>query len=324
MRLLLLGTALLVGLALPPRVARAQDFPTKPVTIVVPYTAGGGNDTLARTFGERLSQKWGQPVVVENKPGAGTAIGTRAVIEAPADGYTLLLTSSTALVVAPHTSNLPFDPLTDLEPVVLAVRATPVLAVSNAIEAKTLAEVIDYAKAHPGELNYASAGIGTYNHVAQEYLKKLAGIDMVHIPYEGTSQAVTDMLGGRVHLYLVAAHGVFQELEQAGKLKVVAVATKDRFPLRPDLPTIGEVVPGFSVDVWYGLAAPAGTPPEVMDKIHADVTEVLADPAFMTSFIEPQGYVAGALSREEFKAQVAADYESWGKMVGTIGMEKAP
>jgi tripartite-type tricarboxylate transporter receptor subunit TctC len=291
------------------------------VRIIVPFNAGGGNDTAARAVGERLSKKWGQPVVIENRPGAGTAIGTRAVIESPPDGHTLLFTSSTPLVVNPHTRKLPFDPLKELAPIAIAVSGSPAMAVSSSTPAKTLQELIAYAKKNPGKLAYASTGKGTYPHVAMEYFAKRAGIDMLHVPYTGTAPILTDMLGGRINVYMVSI-SVFQQLEKDGKLKIIAMGTADKLPSRPDLPTIGSELPGYEIDVWFGFAAPNGTPDAILDKINKDVIEVVNDPKFVKEFAEPRGFIPSKLNRKEFLARMKKDYDTWGKMATEVGLTK--
>lgn len=301
----------------------AQQFPSRAVRIVVPFTAGGANDGVARAMADRLSKKWKQPVVVENRPGGATTIGTRAVIEAAPDGHTLLFTSSTSLVVTPHTTALPFNPLTDLQPIILAANISPAMAIALHTPANSVSELIAYAKQNPTKVSYASAGRGTYSHVAMEYFRQLAGIEMLHVPYAGTSPAITDMLGGRIDVYMVAL-GVFQDLEKAGKLKIVAMGTERRHPARPDTPTIGESVPGFGIDVWFGFAAPAKTPADLLDRLHADMAEVLRDPEFLNAFVRPQGFTVSPMSRAEFVAHVAADYERWGKMVAAAGLQRKP
>jgi tripartite-type tricarboxylate transporter receptor subunit TctC len=300
----------------------AQDFPTRTVRIVVPFTAGGANDGVARALADRLSKKWNQPVVVENRPGGATTIGTRAVIDASPDGHTLLFTSSTSLVVTPHTTKLAFDPLTDLEPVLLAVSVAPAMAIGNHVPARSVSELIDYAKKNPGKLTYASAGTGTYSHVAIEHFKQLAGVDMLHVPYSGTSPAITDMLGGRIDVYMVAL-GVFQDLEKGGKLKIAGMATPERHPDRPDLPTIGETLKGYAIDVWFGFSAPKRTPVPVLDKLHDDMAEVLREPAFADAFVRPQGFTALKLSRAQFADRLKSDYALWGSMVEKAGLAKS-
>jgi tripartite-type tricarboxylate transporter receptor subunit TctC len=311
--------ALALVIALVPLAAQAQKYPDRPVKVIVPYPAGGGTDTVARALTQRLSEQWGQPIVVENRPGAGTSLGADAVAKSPHDGYTLLFTDSASFVISPHIyAKLPFDPLTDLAPISLVVRLAPVLAVANNAPGKTTAELIAYAKANPGELTYASPGVGSYTHVAMEHLKHLAGIDVLHVPYRGTTPAMTDLLAGRVTMYMVT-YSVFDAYERDGKLKIVAAATERRLPQRPDLPTIGETVRGFDIDVWFGLAAPAGTPGPVLDRIHADVAAILAQPQFNDAFIKPQTYIAGAESRQQFAARIKAEHAKWAELVKISG-----
>jgi tripartite-type tricarboxylate transporter receptor subunit TctC len=311
----------IVGLVTGATTASAQPFPNRTVRIVVPFTPGGANDGIARAMADRLTKKWNQPVVVENRPGGATTIGTRAVIDASPDGHTLLFTSSTSFVVTPHTTRLAFDPLADLEPVLLAVSVSPAMAVGNHVQAKTVPELIAVAKASPGKLTYASAGTGTYSHVAVEHFKRLAGIDMVHVPYSGTSPAITDMLGGRIDVYMVAI-GVFQDLEKAGKLKLVAMATPARHPDRPSLPTIGETLQDYAVDVWFGFSAPRKTPVAILDQLHGDMSEILRDPAFVDAFIRPQGFTAQAVTRAQFTERLKRDHALWGEMVAKAGLTK--
>jgi tripartite-type tricarboxylate transporter receptor subunit TctC len=303
--------------------ATAEDFPSRTVRIVVPFTPGGANDGVARAMADRLAKKWGQSVIVENRPGGATTIGTRAVIDAAPDGYTLLFTSSTSLVVTPHTTALNFDPMKDLAPIILAANISPAMAVANHTPVRSVPELIAYAKLHPGKLTFASSGTGTYSHVAMEYLKHLAGIDMLHVPYGGTSPVLTDMLGGRIDVYMVAI-GVFTDLAKAGKLKLAAVGTERRHPDYPELPTIGETVPGFGIDVWFGFSAPARTPEPILDKLHDDMAEILRDRSFLDSFVRPQGYTVDVMSRAAFAAHVRDDYRKWGKMVEAVGLTRKP
>ncbi len=302
--------------------ATAQEFPSRSIRIIVPFTAGGANDGVARGMADLLAKKWGQAVIVENRPGGATTIGTRAVIESAPDGHTLLFTSNTSLVVTPHTTRLNFDPLSDLEPIIMAANITPAMAVGSQTPLNSIPALIRYAKENPGKLTYASAGTGTYSHVAGEYFKVRSGIDMLHVPYAGTSPAITDLLGGRIDVYMVAI-GVFQDLERAGKLKVLAVATEAKHPDRPDLPTIAETLPGFDIDVWFSFSAPKRTPEAVLDRIHADMAEILQDPTFINAFVRPQGYAVRVMSRPEFARHIRLEYDRWGKMVETAGLKKS-
>jgi len=312
--------AITLILALSPLSAQAQKYPDRPVKVIVPYTPGGGTDTVARALAQKLSEQWGQPVVVENRPGAGTSLGADAVAKSPRDGYTLLFSDSASFVINPHIyAKLPFDPLKDMAPISRVVQLAPVLAVANNAPGKTIAELVAHAKANPGKLTYASPGVGSYTHVAMEYLKHLAGIDILHVPYRGSTPAMTDLLGGRVTMYMVT-YSVFDESEKAGNLKIVATANSARLPGRPDLPTIGETVKGYGISVWFGLAAPAGTPQPVLDKIHNDVADILKQPQFNDTFVKPQAYIAGTGSRQDFAAQIAAEHAKWAELVKISGV----
>ena len=302
-----------------PLVANAQPFPDRAVKIVVPYTAGGATDAVGRALAQQLSDFWKQPVIVENKAGAGASLGADFVAKSTPDGYTLLFSDSSPFVINPHIyDKLPFDPLKDLEPVALGVQLSPALAVSNKAPGKTLAELLAYARSNPDVLTYASPGVGNYTHVSLEYLKHLAGVKMVHVPYRGTNQVMPDLLSGLVDMFLVTI-SVFEPYEKDGKLRVIAAATEKRLPHRPDLPTIGETVPGYAIDVWFGMAAPAGTPAAILDKINADVRQVLNEKKFNDSFIVPQAYIAGNLSRQQFSEMIKTQFVKWAELVKISG-----
>jgi len=308
-----------VMLAALPWTAHAQQYPDRPVKVVVPYTPGGATDAVGRALAQQLSDLWKQPVIVENKAGAGASLGADFVAKSAPDGYTLLFSDSSPFVINPHIyDNLPFDPLKDLEPVALGVQLSPALAVSNKAPGKTLADLLAYARANPDVLTYASPGVGNYTHVALEYLKHMAGVKMVHVPYRGTNQVMPDLLSGRVDMFLVTI-SVFEPYEKDGKLRVIAAATEKRLPHRPDLPTIGETVPGYAIDVWFGMAAPAGTPAPILDKINADVRQVLNEKKFNESFIVPQAYVAGTMSRQQFSDMIKAQFVKWRELVKISG-----
>jgi tripartite-type tricarboxylate transporter receptor subunit TctC len=308
-----------VGLSVLSFTASAQDYPDRPVKIVVPYTAGGATDAVGRALAQQLQELWKQPVVVENKAGAGASLGADFVAKSAPDGYTLLFSDSSPFVINPHIyDKLPFDPLKDLAPIALGVHLSPALAVSNNAPGKTLRELLDHARANPDALTYASPGVGNYTHIAFEYLKHLAGVKIVHVPYRGTNQVMPDLLSGRVNMYLVTI-SVFDQYERDGKLRVIAAATEKRLPQRPDLPTIGETVPGYAIDVWFGLSAPAGTPPALLDKINADVRQVLHEKKFHDSFIAPQAYIAGTFTRQQFADTIRTQYGKWRELVQISG-----
>jgi tripartite-type tricarboxylate transporter receptor subunit TctC len=298
-------------------------FPSKPVRIVVPYTAGGGTDSVARGLASQLSELWKQPVLVENRPGAATVIGADAVAKSAPDGHTLLFSDSATFVINPHlSSKLPYDPHKDFAPISLVVRLAPVVAVSNVVPASNMREFVAYVKANPGKLTYASFGNGSYPHVVSEQLKRMAGIDLIHVPYKGSAAAITDMLGGQLSMLIVTL-SVFEQHEKAGRLKVLAAATDKRLSLRPDLPTVAESgVPGYSVSVWFGLAAPGKTPDAILDRIHADVAGILADPAYRAKFVTGLSLEPGGLSRAQFAQLLREELGRWGELVRASGAAK--
>jgi tripartite-type tricarboxylate transporter receptor subunit TctC len=316
----LAGAILAVAsLASPIAGALAQDYPNRPLRVVVPYTPGGGTDSVARALATRLSARWGQPIVVDNRPGAGTTLGADIVAKAPADGYTLLFSDTATFVINPHLyDRLPYDPRRAFAPVALVTRLAPVLAVNPAVPARTLPELLAHARAHPGALTYASPGNGTYTHVAMAYLTQLAGVSITHVPYRGTAGVMPDLLADRVSMYLITS-SVVEPQAREGKLRLLAAATERRLPLMPDLPAVNETVPGFAINVWFGLAAPAGTPEPVLDRLHAAVAEVLASPEFSQQVLAPQSFSAGDLSREEFARLLDSDFERWGTYVQRSG-----
>lgn len=300
--------------------ALAQAFPSRLVKVVVPYAAGGATDAAARGVTQRLSEIWGQPVVIENRPGAGTTMGAEFVAKAPPDGYTLLFSDHPTYVITPHLySKLNYNALADFAPITVVFHSSPVFAMSNAVPAKDFREFLAYAKANPGKLSYGSFGYGSNPHVAIEKLKQVAGIDLVHVPYKGGSPALTDLIAGRVAL-LLGTYSFWEPNEKAGKLKIIAAVTDKRLAVRPDLPTVSESgVPGYFINTWFAMAAPAGTPAPVLDRIHADIVKVLRDPEFTEKFMKPQALEPGGNSREVFAAMLKAEYAHWGQMVRESG-----
>ena len=295
-------------------------FPSKPARIIVPYTAGGGTDTVARGLAQHLSDRWGQPVIVENRPGAATMIGAEAAAKSAPDGHTLLFSDSATFVINPHLSQkMPYRPLQDFAPIALVVRLAPVVAVSATLPVTTLSEFIAYAKSQPGKLSYASFGAGSYPHVVSEQLKRMAGMDLIHVPYKGSAAAVTDMLGGQLSMLIVTL-SVFEQHEKSGRIRVLAAATDRRLSLRPDLPTVAEAgVPGYAVSVWFGLAAPAATPESVLDRIHADVSAILANPAYRARYVTALSLEPGGLSRSAFSQLLKDEDARWGQLVRDSG-----
>lgn len=313
-RCLLVGMSIFAASAAQSQ-SSAEKYPAKPVRIVVPYTPGGATDAVARSIANRLSEKWKQPVMVENRSGASGMIGANSVAKAPADGYTLLLSDSAPFVILPALHpKIPYTSLTDFAPITVIAKQIPVLVVSSKLPVKTVGELVSYLKMHPDRA-YASLGDGSYPHVAMEEFQRLSNTKMVHVPYKGTAQVITDMIGGEIQVYL-GTLGAFQQHDRAGKVRILAVATDKRQSFNPDIPTVNESgVPGFSINVWFGLAAPAGTPPDILDKIQRDVTEIVKDKAFVEQALAPQALIPDGASRTDFAALMKSDIVRWGQFV---------
>jgi tripartite-type tricarboxylate transporter receptor subunit TctC len=305
--------ALLVGFS--QQVALAQ-YPVKPVRVIVPYSPGGAVDSFARVLTQQLSEHWNQSVVVENRPGASTMIGAEQVAKSPADGYTLLLTAELTLVTLPHLyEKIPYDPLRDFAPITALVSATQALVANPSLPVKTVNDVVTLAKAKPGELTYGSFGIGSTGHLNMEVFQAMTGTRFNHIPYSGAGPAMNDVVGGHVSL-MFAALSIVKGSVDAGKLRMIGVGSDRRSSEFPDVPTISESgVPGFEAKSWFGLVAPAGTPPEIIKKINEDVTKVISDPAFARQYLAAQGLVPITGSPEEFATFIRAETKRWGKVV---------
>jgi tripartite-type tricarboxylate transporter receptor subunit TctC len=297
--------------------AWAQGYPTHPVRIVAGYPPGSAADILARLIGQWLSERLGQPFVVENRPGAGNNIATEAVANAPADGYTLLLSTSANAINATLYDKLNFDFIRDIAPVASLVRGPLVLVVNPAFPAKTVPEFIAQAKAQPHKLNMASSGIGTVAHVAGELFKMLAGIDLVHVPYRGSPPALTDLVAGQVQALFDPMLSSI-EFIKSGKLRALAVTTATRWPGLPEVPALAEFIPGFEASLWLGLGAPKRTPPPLVERLNREVNEGLADPKMKARLAELGGTVL-PLSPSEFGTLVAEETEKWAKVVKLSG-----
>ena len=263
------------------RIAIAQTYPTKPVRIVVGFAAGGYASILAHVIGQWLSERLGQPFVVENRPGADTNIGTEAVVRAPSDGYTLLIVTASNAINATLYEKLNFDFIRDIAPIAGIDRVPLIMAVNPSVPAKTVPEFIAYAKANPGKINMASAGNGTTGHVCGELFKVVTGVNMVHVPYRGDAPALTDLLGGQVQVMFPTAPASIEYI-RAGTLRSLAVTTATRSDALPDIPTVGEFLPGYEASSWYGLGAPRATPSEVTENLNKGINAALADPKFRT------------------------------------------
>ena len=300
-----LATLLAATVAAP---AYAQTYPSRPIRIVVPYPAGGGIDVMSRLIAQRLAQRFGQAVVVENKPGAGTIVAAESVARATPDGATLMITTDATITINPHLyAKLPYDPVKDFAPVTQLVLLNQLLVANADLPVNNLRELIAYAKANPAKLNYASYGVGSQPHLAMEILKNQAGINIVHVPYKGIPQAVPAAIAGEVQLTFSGAASTQAHLK-GGRLKALAIGGKARLALLPDVPTFAEQgFPEVPANAWFGLFAPAATPPEIIARLHAEVTRILKDPEFAQKEIVAKGYELVASSPAEFAAFLQTD-----------------
>jgi tripartite-type tricarboxylate transporter receptor subunit TctC len=293
--------------------AWAQAYPSRPVRWIVGFTPGGGNDIVARLMGQWLQERLGQPFVIENRPGAASNIAADAVANAPADGYTLLLANFSNGANATLYKNLRFDFIRDFAPVAGIVRVPNVILVNQSVPASTVPEFIAYAKAHPGKLTMASAGVGSTGHLAQELFKMLTGVDLVHVPYRGNGPALTDLLGGQVQALIASLPSAIEYIK-AGKVRGLAVTTAARADMMPDLPAAAEFVPGYEVSSWYGIAAPRKTPAEVVATLNREVNAGLADPKLKARLAE-QGGMAMPGTPADFAKLIAEETEKWAKVI---------
>jgi tripartite-type tricarboxylate transporter receptor subunit TctC len=301
------------ALAAAPRLARALAYPSRPVRIIVGFAAGGPNDILARLIGEWLSQRLGRPFVIENRPGAGSNIATEAVVRAPADGHALLLVGSPNAINATLYDKLDFDFIRDIAPVAGLMRGSLVMVVHPSVPARTLPEFIVFAKANPGKLSYGSGGIGGITHITPELFKMMAGVDMVHVPYRGVALALSDLLAGRVQV-LFANPGQSIRYIGDGRLRALAITTAMRSSAFPDLPTVGEFVPGYEASSFFGLGAPRNTPIGTIDTLNKEVNAALADPEFKARLARLEGTAIGG-SPADFGRLIAGETEKWGKVI---------
>ena len=301
--------------ALIPGVVSAQTapYPSKPIKFVVPITPGGSNDVLARTIAQKLSDQWKQAVVVENRPGGGMNLGSDMVAKSAPDGYTWLLGANNIFVTNPHVGKMPFDVFKDLAPVTTVAIVPFVLAVNANFPAKNVAELVEYAKKNPNALNYGSSGNGSPQQLAAEMLSHVAGIKMQHVPYKGAVPAITDLLGGRIQVFIGAVNSLLPHVKD-GKLRLLAGAGGKRFAAFPDLPAIAETVPGVALDVWLGVFMPTGVPKEILTKVNADITQVLQSPEVRTS-LAAQGIEPTTSTPEALAQIIRDDHARWGKVI---------
>jgi tripartite-type tricarboxylate transporter receptor subunit TctC len=305
------------GAMLSPNFATAQSYPAQAVRIVVGFPPGGTNDVLARLIAQRLSDKLGQPFIVENRPGAANNIGTEAVARAKPDGYTLLMANAPNAINHSLYEKLSFNFLTDIAPVAGIMRVPNVIVVNPSFEVKTLAELIAYTKANPGKVNMATPGIGSSTHVSMELLKMMSGIDLVHVPYRGSTPMITDLLGGQVVLGFDNLSGSIAHI-RSGRLRALAVTTDKRSAVLPDVPTAAETVPGFEASAWFGLAAPQGTPSEVIDRLNKEVNAALADPKLQSQLVEMGGTLIPG-TPADLGRLFADEVEKWRKVIKFSG-----
>jgi tripartite-type tricarboxylate transporter receptor subunit TctC len=310
-----------VAVALPAvsSIATAQAYPSRPVRVIVGFPAGGAADIAARLVGQYLSERLGQPFVIENRPGAGGNIGTEAVVRAPPDGYTLLLITPPQAINASLYDKLNFNFHRDIAPVASIYRQSYVLEANLSVPVKTVPELIAYAKANPGKLNMASSGIGSGAHVTGELFKMMAGVDMVHVPYRGGAPALTDLVGGQVQIMFDPMTSSIEHI-RAGKVRPLAVTTATRSEVLPDLPTVGDFVPGYEASSWSGVGAPRNTPVDIVARLNKEITVGLADPKIRARFAE-LGSTVFPSSPAEFGQLLADETEKWAKVIKFAGIK---
>jgi tripartite-type tricarboxylate transporter receptor subunit TctC len=301
------------------RIARAQSYPAKPVRVVVGFAPGGGNDIAARLISHWLSQRLGQQFIVENRPGAGSNIATEAVVRAPPDGYTLLLVAVSNAANATLYDKLNFNFIRDIAPVAGVLRVPNLVEVHPSVPVQTLPEFIAYAKANPGKVNMGSGGSGGPVHMTGELFNMMAGLKMQHVPYRGEAPALNDLIGGQVQVVFGSVPASV-EYVRAGKLRALAVTTSTRSELLPDVPTVGESIPGYESSTWYGIGAPKDTPAEIIDRLNAEINAALADATLKARVADLGGTVIGG-SAAEFGELIASDTEKWGKVVRFAGIK---
>jgi tripartite-type tricarboxylate transporter receptor subunit TctC len=301
------------------RLTRAQAYPARPVRVIVPFAPAGDTDLVARLIGQWLSERLGQPFVIENRPGAGTNIGTEAVERAAADGYTLLLVTAANAINATLYDKLNFNFIRDIAPVAGIMRVPYVMVVNPSVPAKSVPEFIAYARANPRKPNMASAGTGAGSHIAGELFKMMAGVDMVHVPYRGVAPALTDLLGGQVQVTFASMPSVIDYIK-SGALRAFAVTTTTRLEVLPDIPTVGEFVPGYEASAWFGIGVPKNTPAEIVDKLNKEINAGLVDPKLKARFADLGGTVIMG-SPADFGRFIAEETEKWGKVIKFAGIK---
>jgi tripartite-type tricarboxylate transporter receptor subunit TctC len=300
-----------------PQIARAEGYPVRPVHLIVGFPAGGPQDIVMRLIGQWLSERLGQSFIIENRPGASGNVGAETVVRAAPDGYTLLSVSSPNAINATLYNNLNFNFIRDIAPVASIMRVPLVMEVNPSVPVKTVPEFIAYAKANPGKVNYASAGIGTPQHVSAEMFKMMTGVEMVHVPYRGAAPALTDLIGGQVQVMIDTTPASMQHI-RSGRLRPLAVTTATRADALPDLPTVGDFVPGYEATSWFGIGAPKDTPPEIIATLNKEINAAIADPKIKARLIDLGGTVLPG-SPADFGKLITAETEKWAKVVKFSG-----
>ena len=296
-----------------PTHAQNTAYPARPIKFIVPITPGGSNDVVARVIAQKLTEQWGQAVTVDNRPGAGMNLGADLVAKSPPDGYTWLLGANNIFVTNPHVGKTPFDVFKDFTPISQVALVPFVLVVHPSVPAKNVAELVAYAKANPDKLNYGSSGNGSPQQLASEMLNHAAGIQMQHVPYKGAVPAITDLLGGRIQVFIGAVNSLLPHIKE-GKLRLIAGAGGKRFAAFPDVPAIAETVPGVALDVWLGVFMPAGVPKDMVAKVNTDIARVLQLPDVKAN-LSGQGIEPAPSSPEALAATIKDDYARWGKVI---------
>ena len=314
-----LALSVIISLMCLPVGALAQAFPSKPIRLIVPFQAGGGNDLLARIISQKFLEKWGQPVIVDNRPGAGGNIGADFVAKAAPDGYTILLGTNTLTMNPFIFAKMPFDTQKDLAPVAMLATTPFYVVVNNNLPVKNIPELIAYAKANPGKLSYATPGVGTPHHLGTELFKSMTGTYMVHIPYRGSIPAITDVIGGQVQV-MWATVNVALPMVTSGKVRGLALAESRPTQSLKDVPVVAETVPGYEVSAWYGVFAPRGTPVAIVQQMSAELQNIFQQPDVQARLL-PLGYEISTANAEQLRATVAGDMDKWGKLAKTIGIK---
>jgi len=311
--------AILSLVVLPPPSA-AEDFPAKPIRLIVPFPPGGPNDIIARVIGQRMSEIVHQPIVIDNRGGQAGVLGTDAIAKCAPDGYTIGIVSASALSISPTMEKVAYDVARDFAPITLVATVPEMLVVASSVPARDTKELVALAKAEPGKLNFASAGTGGITHLAGELFKLTAKIDIVHVPYRGAAPAINDLLGQQVQMAFLDLPVILPHIK-AGTLRAIVLGAKERVPTAPDVPTTAEVgMPDILIENWYGMIAPAGTPPPIIDRLNRVATEAMADPAVKEKLAD-QGLALVPQTPEQFRAYIASETARWAKVIKDAGVE---